>query len=251
MSPEAPDDRDALTCDAALRGQLRLWQPARGYRFAVDSLLLADFAAAGPTTGPLVDLGAGCGVVGLALARRCPEITVTLVELQPRLAELAARNVAENGLADRVAVLQADLAHLRGRLPGAQTRSVVSNPPFQPQGVGSEAPDPERRIALSETACTLEGVVRAARRLLAPGGSVHLVYPSERAGEVLATLARAGLPPTRLRPVYPLPGLAARRVLVAGKKARTARLVVEPPLTIHAAPGQYTDEVARILGEPG
>jgi len=59
--------------DQILRGRLELIQPVRGYRFSVDALLLAHFGAGilPPAHEPafVVDLGAGCGVVGLALTR--------------------------------------------------------------------------------------------------------------------------------------------------------------------------------------
>ncbi|HEY3354007.1 MAG TPA: hypothetical protein VGQ83_12215, partial [Polyangia bacterium] len=79
------------TLDELLRGRLRVLQPRRGYRLSVDPLLLADFVLAhGRRVGRFCDLGAGVGVIGLTLAAADPHATGTLVELQPRLAALAA-----------------------------------------------------------------------------------------------------------------------------------------------------------------
>ena len=65
----------SLTRDSILRGALVLEQPRRGYRFTADPLLLAGFMSLHgrrPRTGglSLCDLGAGCGVLGLALLVR-------------------------------------------------------------------------------------------------------------------------------------------------------------------------------------
>ena len=97
-----------LTCDSILRGRLRLWQPVVGYRFSIDPLLLIDFVSDG-SFGQVADLGAGVGIVGLGLARRFEQARVTLVELQPRLAELSRRNIVENELTARCQVVLADV----------------------------------------------------------------------------------------------------------------------------------------------
>src|ERR1700704_2242282 len=98
MSPESR--LGAVTEDALLGGSLRLRQPRRGHRVGHDAVLLA--AACPANAGEhLVDLGAGVGAAGLAVALRAPDTTVTLIEIDPDLAALAAENAALNGLAAR------------------------------------------------------------------------------------------------------------------------------------------------------
>src|SRR5215510_7487271 len=96
--------RDTLTDDAALGGRLRLLQPARGHRFGHDAILLAASTEAQPGESA-VDLGAGVGTAGLALAVRCSGVRVTLVEIDERLTALATENAKRNGLQDRVSAL--------------------------------------------------------------------------------------------------------------------------------------------------
>src|SRR2546429_5341090 len=99
-------DRGAsdLTEDAVLSGRLRLRQPRRGHRVGHDAILLAAAvpARAGET---VVELGAGVGAAGLALASRVPGIRLTMVELVPRLAALAAENAQLNGVSAEVVEL--------------------------------------------------------------------------------------------------------------------------------------------------
>src|SRR6266571_2659777 len=90
-----------LSEDAVLGGRLRLRQPKRGHRVGHDAILLA--AACPARVGErAVDLGAGVGAAGLALAARVPGTAVTLVEIDSRLAALAAENAQLNGLAARI-----------------------------------------------------------------------------------------------------------------------------------------------------
>jgi tRNA1Val (adenine37-N6)-methyltransferase len=233
-----------------LRGRLRLWQPRDGYRFAVDPLLLVDFV--GAPVGQACDLGAGCGVIALALARADGDARVTAVELQPRLAALARRNAVDNGLAERVTVVEADLAHrraARGALPGAAFDLAVSNPPFRPLGEGSANPVDESAIARHELRLTLGALTAEMRRVLRPGGRAVVIYPAERLTALLGALDGAGLRPRRLRLVHARANEPARRALVEARKGQRGHLTVEPPLVLYGDDGAYSAEARRALGE--
>ena len=174
---------EELTRDEILRGRLTLWQPREGYRFAVDPLLLLDFIDV-PRLQRAADLGAGCGIIALGLAQRFADAQITAIELQPRLARLAVKNAEENGLADRVKVLELDLSNpqaARAALAGASLELVVSNPPFRPLGEGDANPDDEAAgWPGHELKLTLADLARESRRLLSPGGRAVIVYPAER-----------------------------------------------------------------------
>jgi tRNA1Val (adenine37-N6)-methyltransferase len=243
-------DSDALTRDPILRGRLLLWQPRTGYRFSVDPLLLADFALA-PPLGKLCDIGAGVGIVGLLLGRGDPRAQVTLVELQPRLAELCRKNAAENDLHARCTVVEGDVLspQLRKLLPGAGFDLVVSCPPYYPVGKGGVNPDGEEAIARHELHLPLPDLVRAARRLIGFRGRVALVYPSPRLPQLLSSLLAEGLTPTRLRLVHAHAGEPAQRALVEGRKGARGGLFIEPPLFLRERDGSYTEEARRILGD--
>src|SRR5262249_60586089 len=89
-----------VTEDAVLGGKLRLKQPRSGHRVGHDAILLA--AACPARAGECaVDLGAGVGAAGLALAHRVGELKVALVEVDATLARLAAQNAQLNGLGGR------------------------------------------------------------------------------------------------------------------------------------------------------
>src|SRR6516162_488097 len=92
---------DAVSEDAILAGRLVLSQPRRGHRFGHDAILLAAACPAQPGDH-VVDLGAGVGAAGLALASRVAGLSLTLVEIDPELSALAQANARQNGLCGRV-----------------------------------------------------------------------------------------------------------------------------------------------------
>lgn len=240
------------TLDSMAGGALRLWQRRRGYRFSLDSVLLAHFALASPRAlqvRRVLDLGTGCGVVGLLLARLQPEWRVAGVELQPGLAELARRNAALNELPFEV--IECDWRSLAGRVPDAGAELVVTNPPYYLQGAGQLCDEPERAAARAELHGGLPELVRAARRAMHPRGAFCLVLPTARLSDVFAALHAERLGPVRLRFVHPTASQPANHVLVESSASSRAALVVEPPLIVHGEHERYSDEVRRLLELPG
>lgn len=237
-----------LTIDTVCRGELTLAQPRRGYRFNVDSVILADFAHKhAPVPRCVVDLGAGCGVVGLLLARRWPDVRVVLVELQQELAELAAGNASRNGLAGRVEVLQGDLRQAESwRVHRPQL--VVTNPPFFRTEVGRASPNPQIAVAKHEVNCTLEQLLEACAAGLGPQGAVAMIHAHERLDEIIDGLQRHGMGPRQIRGVMPLPGRPCTRVLVHAARG-DARPEQLPPLLVESRPEVYSPEMRHILRE--
>ena len=168
---------DGLSSDAWFGGRLTLLQPKGGHRVGSDAALLA--AAAAPTDGRVVDVGAGVGAVGLALAKRHERLAADLVEIDPRLARLAADNAATNGLAERVRGLEIDIRDARARreagLADDAAEAVVTNPPFFDAREVRTSPDAARARAHVFSAdaadvAPLIGWIRASLAILKPGG---------------------------------------------------------------------------------
>ncbi len=231
------------TLDSLAHGAVRLAQRIDGYRFGTDAVLLADFAAHASERPPaqVVELGAGCGVVTLLLARRWPGTQFTGVELQPALAELFARNVIMNGVADRVRSVCGDLRDPRV-LSGQVVELVLCNPPYRPLGTGRRSVGRERALARHEIACTLSDVIVAAARQLKPGGRLRLIYPVARLAELIAVLHQNGLEPKRLRFVHPRPDAPARLLLMEATRGGASGLDVLAPLVLYDVEGRPMPE---------
>src|SRR5919108_6259992 len=102
-------ERIGETVDGICGGAVRLVQRTRGYRFALDSVFLAHFAAEERPRGPAIDLGTGSAVIPLILARKFGWTPITGLELQPSLHALAGRNVEINGCERSISVTLGDL----------------------------------------------------------------------------------------------------------------------------------------------
>src|SRR5690349_21206744 len=192
-----------LTEDSFLGGQLLLKQKRSGHRAGHDAILLA--AATEASEGDrVIDLGAGIGTAGLALARRVAGIELRLVEIDPELAELARANAAANAIAADVIVLDvtadAQAFAALGLMPDSAD-CVLMNPPFNDPVRHRGSPDQARHTAHVATDETLHAWVHAARRILRSNGVLTLIWRADGIADVLAALSR-GFGSVSIMPVH-------------------------------------------------
>jgi tRNA1(Val) A37 N6-methylase TrmN6 len=242
--------RAEVTEDGALGGRLRLKQLRRGHRIGHDAILLA--AACPAREGErVVDLGAGVGAAGLAVALRVPATIVTLVEVDADLAALAAENARLNGLAERVSATVLDVAApartfaAAGLMPESIAR-VLMNPPFNDPARQRGSPDRRRRLAHADPGGTLVAWIKTAARLLHPRGTLTLIWRAEGLSEVLRALDPAFGGVTVL-PVHSKASEPAIRVLVRATKASRAPLALLPGLVLNDDAGRPTPQSEAVL----
>jgi tRNA1(Val) A37 N6-methylase TrmN6 len=240
--------RDDVSDDAVLGGRLTLRQPRRGHRFGHDAILLAAAvdARAGETA---VDLGAGVGAAGLALARRVDGISVTLIEVDPTLTALAQHNAERNELAARVRAVCLDVTASAADFAAAGLVAVsvdhlLMNPPFNaPQ---NPSPDSARRQAHIAADDTLKRWLGTAARLLCSNGMVTLIWRADGLDDVLAALA-PHFGEAVVLPIYPKPDAPAIRVIVRARKGGSAPAVSLPGLVLANDSGTPSAAAEAIL----
>jgi len=237
-----------LTDDAVLGGRLRLWQPRRGHRFGHDAILLA---AATPARDRAVDLGAGVGAAGLALAARVPGLRVTLVDISANLAALAALNAARNQLAGRVDAVALDVAasaadYAVAGLPPASCDAVLMNPPFNDPARHKPSPDRQRRAAHALAPALLVTWIDAAARLLRRSGVLTVIFRADGLVDLIGALAdRFGA--ITVLPVHGKPGTRATRIIAGAVKGSSAPPAILPGLVLTAEDGSPTDAAEAVL----
>ncbi len=229
--------------------EVRVYQSRAGYRFSLDSLLLADFPRI-KSCRRILELGSGGGVVSLLLARRYPRADVLGVEIQEGLYRRAVKNAAINGLSDRVEFRLLDLKALPETMPLEAFDLVVANPPFRRPGTGRISPGEERATARHELAGDMRDVLGTASAMLRNRGRLCLVYGPERLAGLMGLMSGLFLEPKRLRTVHSRLGGPARMVLVEAVKRGSPGLAILPPLFIYEGRGVYTPEMREFYGLP-
>jgi tRNA1Val (adenine37-N6)-methyltransferase len=236
--------RDSISLRSA--GIIFITQQKKGFRFTLDSLLLADFCNIRPRDRVL-EPGAGTGVISLLLAKKFPKARFVADEVEPGAYGLLTQNIEDNGLVSNIVPVNTDLRDLSSSFSPHAFDVIVANPPYTKTGAGKKSPFPDRHLARQgrSTSITLWLGLNA---LLKNKGRYFLVFPASRTAELTALLRMHDLEPKRLRFVHPFPHKPASLVLVEAMRSARIGLDVLRPLVVHEKDGGYTEEVKDIYG---
>lgn len=251
------DAEASLTDDAFLGDALMILQPVYGYRAGLDAVLLA--AACGAMAGQnarVLDAGAGVGVAGLCVARRVSDAHVTLVEREPVLADLARRNAERNRFADRVRVMEMDVAAGGAAVHSARAGSedigagtfshLIANPPYAAHGRGTAPPAHLKSVSHQMPDGELDAWFRFLATLAATDGLVTMIHRADTLSVLLDGLGRR-FGALRVLPLYPRAGEAAHRVIVQGRKGSRAPLTLLSGIALHGDGNEFLPRIEAVL----
>lgn len=219
-----------------------LVQPQGAYRFGLEALLLAAFAARtlrerrGARESAVAELGSGCGAALLGVALRVPGARCLGLEREAVLAAAARANAAALGLSGRVRFAEVDVAAALPQDPGPQDM-VLANPPWGQAGRGRASPSGLREAALrgrdAPAGDSFPLFCAAAARLLRHKGLFCSIVPAQALTRICMALEGARLGLRRILPLRPHTGDAAHRLLLLAQKGACAEPVLCSPLTLH------------------
>lgn len=226
---------------------MKIIQSPTVFSYSLDAVLLAHFASIPIARGHILDLCTGNGVIPLLLSART-KAKMTGMEIQPRLAEMAKRNVAMNTLTDRISMVEGDLRERYADLHQSFYDVVTCNPPYFPTPKATEHNHNEHlTIARHEVYCNLEDVIKACKLYVKPGGKVVLVHRPERLADMITLLRAYRIEPKRMKLVYPKQGKAANTLLMEGIRDGKPGLKIAAPLFVYEHNGNYTTEAKDII----
>ena len=209
-----------------LNNGYKLIQKKDGFRFSVDAVILSDFFS--PTKkGKILDIGCGNGIIPILLYSKEKGEDITGVEIQEENCELALKNVKLNNLEDYIKIENDDVKEY----PKGNTFDyIISNPPYMEVDGKKQNILSCKSIARHELTLNLYDLIRNAKRLLKPVGSITLVHRSYRFTDISRILEDCGFSLKRVRFVYYSKDRNSNLVLVEAFKGKKCKLEIEPPL---------------------
>lgn len=201
-----------------------LYQPESGYCYNSDSLYLYDFINSFAPHGRVLDVGAGCGIVGLLVARDNKNIELEAVEKQPLFVEYARKNAACNEIAYNI--YESDFLVFS---PQEKYDFIVSNPPFYPEGV-QKSQNEMIHTARYNVHLPLEPFFKKVSQLLKPHSHFIFCYDATVFGLLCTALERVKLRVVDVRFVHSRLDKAASLVLVHARNGSRSLMKVLPPL---------------------
>ncbi len=242
----APISPEATTEDAILGGRVVVRQPRKGFRVAIDSVLLA--AAIPARDGETVlEPGTGVGAAALCVLCRVPGCRLLGLELQPGLADLARVNAARNGREGSFEVLVGDVAQPPARITLGGFDHVMMNPPYLDPARSRAPRSATRETSMVEGEATLTQWIDVALGALRPKGTLTLIHRADRLPDLLAAFGgRAG--DIVVFPLWPdSKGNPASRVIMRIRKGSAAPFRLAAGLVLHRPDGTYTSDANAVL----
>ncbi|NMD72174.1 tRNA1(Val) (adenine(37)-N6)-methyltransferase [Bacillus sp. DNRA2] len=239
--------KDDERLDYLLAEEMRIIQSPSVFAFSLDAVLLAKFVYVPIQKGKIVDLCSGNGIIPLLLSTRS-KATITGVEIQSRLYDMAKRSIEYNGLDLQIQMIHGDIKEMPKQLGHGKYDVVTCNPPYFSTPNKDEINENEHlAIARHEILCTLEDVVRVSSQLVRQGGKVAFVHRPGRLLDIITLMRQYRLEPKRIQFVHPKPGKDANTLLIEAIKDGQPDLKILPPLFVYNENNEYTSEVNEIL----
>ena len=163
------------------------------FPLSTDSIALAHFASCKPNE-TVLDLGSGCGTLGLLLCAGNPTCQITGVEIDKTAHEQALKNAETNNISHRLTSICADLATIPSLIKAGSFSVCISNPPYFNGGPQSNRTPTARR----EDLCNLETIMSSASWALKYGGDFYMVHRPERLAEIFTKASQYTLEPKKL-----------------------------------------------------
>ena len=214
-----------------------LYQPKNGYCYNSDTMFLYDFISKFNIKGNVLEVGGGCGVLGLLIKRDFPKIDLTIIEKQKIMVEFINKNLKENNL--EAEVIEGDFLETEFN---KRFDFVISNPPFYNGSLKSE--NEIKKIARYEEYLPMKKFFIKVNSVLKERGEFIFCYDAKRIDDIILTLQKP-LKITDLRFMYPRITKNASLVMIRAKRHSKSMIKIHPPL-IGFEKDDYSKEACEI-----
>ncbi len=215
------------------------YQKEDGYCFNSDTHFLYDFISRFSPRGEVLDVGSGCGILGLLVARDF-KINLTQIDIQDENIFLTEKNAKINKIQSNVLKEDFSKAPFRNRFD-----FVISNPPFYHDN-HLKSENIHLNISRYASNLPLEDFIKSASLALKPKGRFIFCYDPKSMDRVFFYLDSFKLKAEVVRFVHPNRAKRANLVMICARKNSKSFLEVLPPLIAHEG-GEFSKEAMEIF----
>lgn len=237
-----------MSKEITILGQkVRLLQPDQGFRTGLDSVMLAAACPAGPGD-TVLDMGAGVGGAGFALAFRVAGCHVTGIEVQQDYYDLAVQNTTLNDTLSNISFIHEDVFKYEVSSPDKRFNHVICNPPYMESGAHLKSPDQGKAIAKGHDGDdqSIKHWVDAAFNVLKAKGTLTIIHRADMTDKIIQSFGKR-FGAVEIIPLWPKAGQEAKRVIIRAVKDRRSPARLHSGIILHDDAGNYTKEADAVL----
>ena len=220
-----------------------IYQEKGGYCYNSDTLFLFDFVSKKEVKGEVLDVGCGCGVLGLLIKEKF-DISLTGVDIQPNNIFLSQINAKNNNF--EADFFEGDFLECEFK---KKFDLIVSNPPFY-RAKSKQSPNISKKISRFNDSLPLREFIRKSNSLLKPRGELIFCYDAGELAKVSALLSEFKINPEEIRFIHPKIDKNATIFMIRARKSSKSMVKCLPPLITHQN-GEFSDEVKEIYRKIG
>lgn len=202
------------------------YQPQKGYCYTSDSIILYDFISSFNIKGDVLEVGSGCGIIGLLVARDNP-IFLSQIDIQKDFYLLTKKNAQINNICNEV--IHGDFIKHKD---SKRYDYIISNPPFYSSGDKSSK-NYHISICKMESSLNMPDFFKQVKYFLKPQGRFIFCYKASSLSQIIQCLKEHKLTPENIRFVYSKDDKNARLVLIYTRLSSKAQTNILPPLLMY------------------
>lgn len=162
----------------------KIYQEEEGFKFSLDSILLAEFVSVRDKNQKILDLCTGNAVIPLLLSYYFSNSIVGF-EIQKVVCDLALQSVIKNKKEMQIKIINDDVKTVENYFPGNNFDIIVANPPYFKYEESSFINKGDRKaIARHEIYLDLEEIFKVVSYALKDYGEFYLVHLPSRLEEI-------------------------------------------------------------------
>lgn len=219
---------------------IKIVQDSEGFKFSLDSVLLANFVTLNKSTKKIMDIGSGNGIIPILLSLKI-DAHIDGVEIQRECYLNSLESIKLNKM-DNISIFNDDIKDFYKTLESDTYDVVVSNPPYFMGNIHNI--NEMKKIARHSLSLDYKDVIVISKKILKNNGLLSIVHRPENLMDILMFMRSNNIEPKKIRFVYPYKGKNANILLVEGAKNGKPGLKVMDPLYVYEN-GNYTEEIKK------
>lgn len=219
---------------------IKIVQDSEGFKFSLDSVLLANFVTLNKSTKKIMDIGSGNGIIPILLSLKT-DAHIDGVEIQRECYLNSLESIKLNKM-DNISIFNDDIKEFYKTLESDTYDVVVSNPPYFMGNIHNI--NEMKKIARHSLSLDYKDVIVISKKILKNNGLLSIVHRPENLMDILMFMRSNNIEPKKIRFVYPYKGKNANILLVEGAKNGKPGLKVMDPLYVYEN-GNYTEEIKK------